>query len=97
MEDAVQEKLDRVEDAATFFEFLEALLADLPQKDVVLNTSSTDRYYNGVSGCMNQDLWSFIEAASAGGQSVGFGKDAQTPAQAWKAAADILYCGKVYE
>ena len=97
MSDKPLEKLDSVHDADMFIEFLQTLLDDLPSKDAIAKESSSDLYLNGIVGWMNQDLWSFIEASIAAGQDNKIGAGADSPAQAWKAAATIIYCGKTYE
>lgn len=97
MRDPVFEKLEAVCDSGTFLEFLEVMLKDLPRPDEMAKKASTEAYFNGIGGWMNQDLWSFLEASIACGQDNEIGKQSQSSAEAWKAAAEILYGGKIYE
>lgn len=97
MSDMVLEKLNAVRDAGTFIAFLQTLSDDLPSDEEIEKKTATRLYFDGVGGWMNQSLSSFIEAAIAGGQDNNTGVDAASPEQAWKAAAEIIYFGKVYE
>ena len=96
MRDLVFEKLEAVCDAETFLEFLRAMLEDLPSPDE-MEKSNAELYFGGVGGWMNQDMWSFLEASIACGQDNKLGKQSESSAEAWKAAAEILYGGKIYE
>lgn len=97
LRDPVFEKLGAVHDAETFLEFLKALLDDLPCPDEMAKKSNTVLYLSGVGGWMNQDLWSFFEASIACGRDNNIGEQSLSSAEAWKAAAEILYGGKIYE
>ncbi len=76
---------------------MQALLDDLPSDDEIAKKTSANLYPNGIGDWMNQSLWSFIDASIAGGQDSKTGINADTPEQAWKAAAHIIHFGKIYE
>ncbi len=96
-DDLVYQRLEEVRDAKTFIVFLQSMLDDLPDEEEKSKYSDEYLYLVGVRDWMNHDLNMFFDAAIAGGSSNRIGFDAKTPEQAWKAAARILYLGKVYE
>ena len=97
MEDPVFGRLRSVKDADSFIAFLDALRHDSPDPGQVAQTDGLDAYMTGVSGWMNTSIPDFLEAAIAGARDNHIGTDAQTAAQAWRAAAEIIYLGKIYE
>ena len=97
MSDPLIKSLEDVRDERSFVAFLLALLDDFPSQEELDETPSAHRYLVGVNGWMNQDLRTFLEAAAAGGGATESEDPIETPEQAWRAAAEILYLGKVYE
>ncbi len=98
-DDLVFEKLETVKDAKTFIAFLNALMEDLPSREEVDKHDAAQLYFNGLDGWMNLDLWSFLEAATAGGSAnLDAYDDVETSVEnAWNTAARIILQGKYYE
>lgn len=97
MGDKVLEALENVTDAQTFFAFLNALQHDVPTSDEVTKHAKAHPYSSGVRGWENGSIATFLDAAIAGGQDNQIGHHAKNAQQAWRAAAEIIYCGKSYE
>jgi len=92
-------ELENVVDADTFLRFLVAMLKDLrlsQRAELVVPSHPTAQ---AARGWENNELGSFLEAAIAGGAAnrVGQGDAMQTAQRAWRASAEIIYCGKIYE
>ena len=97
MADPVFDRLQSVKDADSFIAFLEALRHDLPNPGQVAQADGLSAYMTGVSGWMNTSIPDILDAAIAGARDNHVGTRAQTAAEAWRAAAEIIYLGKIYE
>lgn len=79
----LHERLETVNDEATFLAFVQALAVD--------RLSDAEHWENG-------SIERFLEAASAWAEDSDFGsKQGLSRASPWRKFATFLYCGKVYE
>jgi hypothetical protein len=79
----MNERLEAVNDEATFLAFVDALIAD--------------RQTNGESW-ENNSIEGFLESASSWATDSNFGaRQGLSQASLWKKFAVFLYCGKIYE
>jgi hypothetical protein len=84
--------LDRVQDRATFLNFVEALVQDREEVARERETPSSP-YGPGAKGWENGTIEGFLDAALRWAEDSG-----ELPKKpSWKAFAEFLYCGKIYE
>ena len=90
----LNDKLDKVRDRETFFDFVQALIEDRIQK-----AKDEDRYpYGGQSGGWeNSTIENYLEAALRWAQDSRNQPTGMPTEASWHAFATFLYCGKIYE
>ena len=90
----LHDKLDKVHDRGSFFDFVRALIEDRVEK-----AKDEDRFPHGgqPDGWENATIETYLEAAFRWGQdSLNLPIGMPTEAS-WHAFAVFLYCGKIYE
>jgi hypothetical protein len=94
----LHEKLERVIDRESFFDFVSALLADRKEEEAKERENPSNPYGPGVNGWENTTIAAFLEAALAWAKATNMGETQGLPNEAnWKGFALFLYCGKIYE
>jgi hypothetical protein len=85
--------LDRVQDQATFLDFVEALVQDREEEVARERETPSSPYGPGAKGWENGTIEGFLFAALRWAEDSG-----ELPEEpSWKAFADFLYGGKIYE
>lgn len=86
--------LEQVDSRATFFDFVAALRASLAASAAAEAAAPSSAFAPDAFGWENPDLAGFLEALEAGGRSQGD----RIPAEpSWRAFAELLWIGKIYE
>jgi hypothetical protein len=89
----LEDCLDQVSDRETFLTFVKALVEDRKDSIELETVNPSSPYGSEAGGWENTTLESFLEAALAWAV-----ESKQLPNVAsWKAFAEFLYCGKIYE
>jgi len=89
--------LERVDDRASFFASVEALIADR-EDEVEKEKLSPSNSEVGTNGWVNDSIEGFLECALAWAESTDMGVTQGLQEEpSWKAFAAFLYCGKIYE
>lgn len=91
---AVQQMLDKVADRDSFFAFARELAADFSDSTRKEKNSPSSSYEAQANGWENIAIDTFLDAALSCGEDAG---DKFSAEPSWKAFAEFLYWGKVYE
>ena len=102
MNDDVDDKLyailSRVQDEATFLDFLLALSRDWEDEQWKERVNPSSPYGPGANGWENGDIGQFLGAAHAWGTAfLHSGDCVEERANGWRRAAAIIYAGRYYE
>lgn len=93
----LHECLDRVVDRATFLAFVQVLVEDREDEVAKERERPSSPYGHGANGWQNGTIEAFLDAALRWAES-SLDREEGLPLQpSWKAFADFLYCGKLYE
>lgn len=89
---------DAVHDRESFLAFVWALAADRRASVAAEEASPSSPYGPQAGGWENITIEAFLEAAAAWAASSGMGeRQGLPPGPSWRAFANFLYCGKIYE
>jgi hypothetical protein len=87
-----------VRDRESFFAFVEALAADRRAAVAAERVKPSSPYGPDAGGWENSTIEDFLWAALRWAESTGMGERQGLPAEpTWRAFAEFLYCGKIYE
>lgn len=93
----LSEKLEEVQDEASFLAFVRELAEDRKAASAVEHRD-TAPFDSGPGAWENRSIESFLEAALAWAEDSRFGAtQGLESADPWRKFAAFLYCGKVYE
>ncbi len=90
------EAMERVQDEASFLEFLATLARDREIEDALEKKEASSPYGSGARGWENNMISTFLEAAASCGKAH-LGKHHRDHGNPWKACAAIILSGKSYE
>lgn len=93
----LHELLDRVTDQATFLAYVRALIEDREDEVKKERERSSSPYGSGANGWQNGTIEAFLDAALRWAEDSLESEEGLPQQPSWKAFADFLYCGKIYE
>lgn len=98
-DDTLLDALDRVQDRETFLDFVRALVKDKEDEDRKEAANPSSPWGPGANGWENGNIAQYLDAALAWGESISGETHMRSLPQepSWKAFAEFLYCGKIYE
>jgi hypothetical protein len=90
-----EELIDEVRDFRSFLDFVHALADERRAADEEASRDPMVAAYGAPRGWQNADIASFLEAAAACAHA--HGGEGPGPPASWRAFAEFLHGGKVYE
>ena len=94
----IHDRLDRVQDRASFFDFVRYLVSDRKQADELEAASPSSPYGPDAGGWENSTIESYLEAALGWAEDTDMGTtQGLSDDPSWKEFATFLYVGKIYE
>lgn len=95
----LEDILDRVNSRESFLAFVRALMEDRKDETRKESVNQSSPWGPGVNGWEHYDIESYLEAALAWGESTSAESHQRSLPEepSWKAFAEFLYCGKIYE
>lgn len=97
MQTDLEEDVEKVDDAASFVEFVLVLAMDKHAEDLIEKENPSSPYGPGALGWENDTIVTFLECASAWGQTQLERGSFPSDENPWRVCAKIHFAGKYYE